>query len=84
LLAPSFVLSPRSPSTSWGPLYNRAKIVIFRVFRGFIPRKTLFTSHARREPISRDSFVTAPGRDKRNDSKIFDTRRHMWYCKTSR
>jgi hypothetical protein len=59
LLATPFVLSPRSPLTSRGPLSDDAKIVIFRVFRGFIPRKMLFASCVRRDPSSRDSFVMA-------------------------
>jgi hypothetical protein len=66
LLAPSFVLSPQSHSTSRGPLYDGAKIVIFRIFRGFIPRKMLFASRARRDPSSRDSFVTAPAATNEN------------------
>jgi hypothetical protein len=68
LLAPSFVLSPRSHSTSRGPLYNGAKIVISRIFRGFIPRKMLFASRARRDPSSRDSFVMA----KPSQTKLFE------------
>jgi hypothetical protein len=39
----------------------------FRIFRGFIPRKMLFASRARRDPSSRDSFVMA----KPSQTKLF-------------
>jgi hypothetical protein len=46
-----------------------AKIVIFRIFRGFIPRKMLFASRARRDLISRESFVMA----KPSQTKLFNS-----------